>query len=70
MRVFELMAILADMPANATVVFERLATKDEMKKWPNDPTLIHIEFTVRQARLEDPKYDNATSRVILDGWSE
>lgn len=70
MRVFELMAALADMPANATVVFERLASKDELIKWPNDPSLIHLKFTIRGVEERDAPYAGANSRVVLDGWAE
>lgn len=70
MRVFELMAALADMPSNATVVFERLAAKEELEKWPSDPSLTHLEFTIRTVEERDANYAGATPRVILDGWAE
>lgn len=70
MRVFELMAALASMPSNATVVFERLASKDELPKWPQDLGLTHLEFTIRTVEERDAEYAGATPRVVLDGWAE
>lgn len=70
MRVFELMTALASMPSNATVVFERLAEKDELMKWPNDTSLTHLEFTIRECREESPDYSGGPHKVILDGWAE
>lgn len=70
MRVFELMAALADMPSNATVVFERLASKNELEKWHGDPSLTHLEFTIRTVEERDAPYGGATHRVVLDGWAE
>lgn len=43
MKVYELMAELAIMPAGAEVVFRRLATRDECKKVPDDPGLIDLD---------------------------
>lgn len=48
MRVYELMAELATMPAAAVVSFERLATKAELPKYCNDPTLTDLVFPIRE----------------------
>lgn len=68
MRVYELMAALATMPAAASVSFQRLATKDELPKYCNDPTLTELAFTIREV-TEGNDY-NGNPKVILDGWAE
>lgn len=68
MRVFELMAELAIMPAGAEVAFRRLATKDECPKYPNEPSLIELDFTIRQ--VEDREDYRGRPVIVLDGWAE
>lgn len=68
MKVYELMAELAIMPAGAEVVFRRLATRDECRKVPDDPGLIDLDFTIRS--VEDQKDRQNRPVVVLDGWAE
>lgn len=68
MKVYELMAELAVMPAGAEVVFRRLATGDECPKVPDDPSLIDLDFTIRS--VEDQEDRKNRPVVVLDGWAE
>lgn len=68
MRVFELMAELAIMPAGAEVVFRRLATKEECQKCPGDNGLIDLDFTIRSAEEQEDRTNHHV--VVLDGWAE
>ncbi len=68
MKVYELMAELAIMPAGAEVVFRRLATRDECKKVPDDPGLIDLDFTIRTAEEQEDRPGRPV--VVLDGWAE
>lgn len=68
MRVFELMAELATMPAGAEVVFRRLATKDECQKVPDASGLIDLDFTIRSVEDQEDRQNRPV--VVLDGWAE
>lgn len=64
MKVYELMQELSTMPAGAKVTFHRLATKDELAKYPDDQRLTELAFEIREVQ------DNGYNEVILDGWAE
>ncbi len=70
MRVYELMDALASMPASAPVSFRRLATKEELPKSADDPSLTLVDFTIRSVEIVDSINAVTRTRVILDGWAD